>query len=424
MMRMADETTVAIIGGGPAGATLGAYLSLAGVDNVIFEREQFPRHHIGESLVPITTGLFQEIGFLAKMDAASFVQKRGAVWVPKSGTNSHELRLAPDPRYGRDYTYHVDRPKFDQMLLDHASELGSRVYQETQVDNVVMEGDRIVGLEVRNNGRQRRIGASYVVDASGRGTFLGARFGLKRKDPLFNQFAIYAQFTGIDRGPDKTSDHIHIFFLPTQRGWVWQIPISETVTSIGVVTEREDFRLDSRDREQYFLRHVGSNPELARRMERAKRIGGFHAEGDYSYSMDSFIGPGYLLTGDAARFVDPIFSSGVSVAMHSAKFACEALTSVLSGARPEQQAFEDYQRRLKDGVDVWYEFIKIYYKLQNLFSLYIQRPEYAPELLRLLQGDVYDRKSITVLDRLKADIRAIEIAPHHLLKEALTEIQI
>jgi flavin-dependent dehydrogenase len=423
-MTIPDQTTVAIIGGGPAGATLGAYLSLAGVDNVVFERDRFPRHHVGESLVPITTGLFQEIGFLPKMDAASFVQKRGAVWVPKSGTNSHELRLAPDPRYGRDYTYHVDRPTFDRMLLDHASELGSRVYQETQVDDVVMQDDRIVGLEVRANGQQHRIGARYVVDASGRGTFLGSRFGLKRKDPLFNQFAIYGQFTGVNRGPDTTADHIHIFFLPTQRGWVWQIPISATVTSIGVVTERDDFRLDSRDREQYFLRHTRSNPELAKRMENAKRVKGFHAEGDYSYSMDSFVGPGYLMIGDAARFVDPIFSSGVSVAMHSAKFACEALTAVLSGARSEEQAFEAYQRRLQDGVNVWYEFIKIYYKLQNLFSLYIQRPEYKSELLRLLQGDVYDRKSINVLDRLKADILAIELTPEHMLKGALTEIQI
>lgn len=415
------DAPVIIIGGGPGGASVGAYLSLAGIENVIFERDTFPRFHVGESLVPATTARFREIGFLEKLDQSRFVRKPGAVWLPKSGRNSYKLRFAPDP-YGRDYSFHVDRPVFDQMLLEHAASLGSRVEEETAVANVIMNGDRVTGVEIQRGTNTREVRASFVVDASGRRTFLGSRFKLKEKDPLFNQFAIFGHFKGFDLGPEDTSNYIHIIFLPTPRGWVWQIPVNDEITSVGVVTERADFHKDGRDRARYFNRHISSNPELSRRFEKARAATGLVAEGDYSYSMRKLVGPGYLLIGDAARFVDPIFSSGVSVAMTSAKFASEAIVKVLSGAMPEDEALGLYESRVKNGVKIWYEFIKIYYKLQNLFTLYIQKPEYRKDLELLLQGEVFDRASVPVLDKLREDIRAIEASDRHIMKEALTDI--
>ena len=420
-MDAPHQTDVVIIGGGPAGATLGAYLAKAGVDHVIFERERFPRHHVGESLVQATTRVFEEIDFLEKVDTAGFVEKRAAVWVPKNGRGAYELRvLRPDLPI--DHTFHVDRARFDALLLDHAAELGSPVFQETRVTRVLMDGERVAGVEIERDGARQEVRARFVVDASGRGTVVGRQLRLLKKDPLFDQYAIYSYFEGMDRGPAPMTDHIHIHFLPTRRGWVWQIPVSEHVTSVGVVTERDDFRKDGRDREAYFRRHVESQPELARRLRDAKPVEPFRAEGDYSYAMEKLTGPGFLLTGDAARFVDPIFSSGVSVAVHSARFASHALVDALSGKASEEEALRGYEERLSVGIRVWYEFIKVYYKLQNLFTRYVRKPDLQPELVRLLQGEVYDPEAMRVIDRLKDEIRAIERTPGHLFRDALTDV--
>lgn len=420
-MNAPEQTDVAIIGGGPAGATLGAYLARAGVDHAIFERERFPRPHVGESLVQATTRVFEEIGFLEKLDNAGFVEKRAAVWVPKNGRGAYELRILR-PDLPIDHTFHVDRARFDQLLLEHAASLGSSVFQETRVSRLRMTGDRVSGVEIEREGHRQEVAARFVVDASGRSTVIGRQLQLKQKDPLFDQYAIYSYFEGVDRGPESMVDHIHIHFLPTQRGWAWQIPLGENLTSVGVVTERDDFRRDGRDREAYFLRHAHSQPELARRLRDARAVQPFRAEGDYSYSMRRLTGPGFVLTGDAARFVDPIFSSGVSVAVHSARFASHALVDILRGKTSEEEALRDYEAKLGAGIRVWYDFIKVYYKLQNLFTRYVRKPEYQPELVRLLQGEVYDADAITVIDRLRDEIRKIENTPGHLFRSALTDI--
>ena len=415
---------MAIVGGGPAGATLGAYLARAGVDHILFERERFPRHHIGESLVGTSNRVFQEIGFLPRLDASGFVEKRAAVWIPKSGRGAFELNVAPDPSWGLDHTFHVERARFDQLLLEYAAELGTRVEQETRVSDVVLDGERAAGVVVEQGGASHTVRARFVVDASGRSTVLGSRFRLKDRDPLFDQYAIYSYFENFDRGPASMTDHIHIHFLPTRRGWVCQIPISREITSVGVVTERDDFRKDGRDRESYFFRHVQSQPELARRMVPARVVEPFRAEGDYSYSMRRLAGPGWLMVGDAARFVDPIFSSGVSVAVNSARLASQALLEVLNEGAAESDAFGRYEARVSSGIKIWYEFIKIYYKLQNLFTRYVRVPEYRDDLVQLLRGDVFDVSHIKVLDRLRDDIRAIERTPNHILQSALTDIPI
>jgi FADH2 O2-dependent halogenase len=420
-----EETSVVIVGGGPAGSTAGAYLAKAGVDHVIFERERFPRHHIGESLVAAANPVFHETGVLEKLDRADFPHKRGAVWIPKSAKGIFAFEVLADPQFGGfDYTFQVERARFDKILLDHAASLGSPVEEETVVTEVLTEGDRVVGVKVRQNGSVHSVRARCVLDASGRGTFLGSKFRLKRKDPIFNQYAIYTYFKGMDRGPEETENWIHLHFLPTQRGWVWQIPISPEVTSVGVVTEKEDFKRDGRDQATYFARHIKSASLLDERLANATQVDGFRTEGDYSYSMDKLSGPGFILVGDAARFVDPIFSSGISVAVRSAKFATEALIPVLAGERDEAEAFAEYDARISAGIRVWYDFIKIYYKLQNLFALHIRKGEYRDELLRLLQGEVYNPEEITVLDRLREDIRKIESTPGHVMQAELTDIEI
>lgn len=420
---------VAIIGGGPAGSALGAYLSLAGIDNVIFEKGMHPRPHVGESLVTATTRIFQDIGFLETMEREGFPKKYGAAWHPTSDTGQFDIAFAEFPQKGidQDYTYHVNRSRFDLLLLKHAQSLGSKVYQGVHVTKVLFDENKASGVRARIAGEEVDIPAKIVVDASGRDTLLGRQLRLKKKDPIFNQYAVHAWFNNVDRGQGKSAEYIHIYFLPVERGWVWQIPITDEITSIGVVVEKEHFGQTMRDvdnLEEYFNLHLQSTPDLLHAMRDADRVNDYKTEGDYSYSMEQLSGEGFLLIGDAARFVDPIFSSGVSVALYSAKFASERIKHALEIDDYGAEVFAPYEQKLRQGVEVWYEFIRLYYKLLHLFTYFIQSEEHRIGVLRLLQGDVYERDEVTVLDEMRKFIKKVESSENHIFKKYLTEIPI
>lgn len=419
---MAD---VIIIGGGPAGATMGSYLSMAGIDNVIIEGANFPRPHVGESLVTSTTRVFQDIGFLPTMESTGFVRKYGACWHAPNGREfAIEFREFPQSGIDQEYSYHVERGQFDLMLLKHAESLGSKVYQGVRVQRVLFEGEQACGVRIAIDGREVDLPCKIVVDASGRGTMIANQLRMKQKDPLFNQYAVGAWFKGVDRGMEPEADYIHIYFLPVERGWAWQIPLDDETTSVGVVAEREVFKHAKLDLESYFQYHVRTNPGLERAMASAMRVSNFNPEGDYSYSVDRYVGDGYILIGDAARFVDPIFSSGISIAMYSAQFASERIREAFARNDFSREVFEPYEEKLRKGVSVWYEFIRLYYKLLPLFTHFIQSDEHRLSVLQLLQGEVFDRDTVPVLDAMREYIESVEKMDKHLLRDALTSIPV
>jgi len=417
---------VMIIGGGPAGSMLGCYLSMAGISNTIFESAIHPRPHVGESMVTATTRVFQEIGFLETMAREGFIRKYGASWHPPTRTGEFAIEFGEFPQEGidQDYTYHVDRSKFDLLLLKHAESLGSKIYQGVHVRKVLFEDGRATGLRIKISDKEIDLSCKIVVDASGRHTLLGRQLGLKKNDPIFNQYAVHAWFKDVDKGTGPTADFIHVYFLPVERGWVWQIPITEEITSVGVVAEKEVFKQSKMDTEGYFQTHVQFSPDLAHAMRNARRINDFKTEGDYSYSMAKLVGDGFLLIGDAARFVDPIFSSGVSVAAHSAKFAAERIQYALKINDFGEATFKPYEDKLRRGVDIWYEFIRLYYKLLPLFTYFIQSRQHRLAVLRLLQGEVYDRQEVPVLAAMRKFIEVVEKSEDHVFRKQLTDIPI
>jgi FADH2 O2-dependent halogenase len=418
---------VIIIGGGPAGATLGSYLSKAGIKNTIFEATNHPRPHVGESMVMSSVRVFDEIGFLSVMEKEGFVRKYGASWHPITTRGEAAIWFHEFPQDGitQDYTYHVDRSKFDLLMLKHAEELGSKVYQGVSVSRVLFDENNFAcGVRVQIAGQEIEVPARLVVDASGRHTLLGRQLKVKKNDPIFDQYAVHAWFENVGKGESDTADFIHIYFLPVERGWAWQIPVNHEITSMGIVAERDIFRQARLQPEEYFQRFVNSNPDLAAAMQNARRVNDFKMEGDYSYKMDTFAGNGFLMIGDAARFVDPIFSSGVSVALYSAKYAFERIQHAFETNDFSEAAMKPYEHKLRAGTEIWYEFIRLYYKLLPLFTYFIQSKEHRLEVLQLLQGEVFDRSQVPVLDAMRKYIEIVESSDNHLLKGRLTDMPI
>ena len=422
-----DLTNVVIVGGGPAGSAIGCYLSKAGIKNTIFEAANHPRPHVGESMVMSSVRVFDEIGFLPVMEREGFPRKYGASWHPPVAKGEADISFDEFPQEGisQQYTYHVDRQKFDLLLLKHAESLGSRVYQGVQVSEVLFDDKSYArGIRLRVADQEIDVPARMVVDATGRHTLLGKQLRVKKNDPIFDQFAVHAWFKNVDKAKVKSAGYIHIYFLPVERGWAWQIPIDDEITSMGIVAEKDVFKKGRLAPADYFQKYVDSNPDLAHAMRNAERVNEFKLEGDYSYKMDTFAGNGFVLIGDAARFVDPIFSSGVSVALYSAKYSAERIKYAFEHNDFSEAALKPYEKKLRAGTEIWYEFIRLYYKLLPLFTQFIQSKQHRIEILRLLQGEVFDRQEVPVLDAMRKYIKMVEMTPGHAFAGMLSDIPI
>jgi 1H-pyrrole-2-carbonyl-[peptidyl-carrier protein] chlorinase len=261
--------------------------------------------------------------------------------------------------------------------------------------------------------------ARVVVDASGRRCLLANQLRMKRKDPWFNQFSIYSWFRDVEPSPPGFEGFLFLHFLGLERAWAWQIPLRWGTWSVGVVTERSDFTASGRTREEFFSALVSRNRNLAYRMRGARQVRPWRVEGDYSYSAERATGPGWILLGDALRFVDPIFSSGVDVAVYSAALAADAIHETLSGG-DEAAAFAGYERSVGDGIQLWYELTDLFYRLQNLFSRFAVTRRHREDVIRILQGNLYVRdtqeRARRMLRVMRESYEAAERDPENLLR--------
>ena len=395
---MNPEFDAVVIGGGPAGGIVASLMAQAGHRVIILERDIHPRDHVGESLTPSTNPIFKRIGFLEKMEDAGFVHKRGACWTAPNAPVGKYISILlgefPPPGATQTYTYNVERDIFDALLLRHAHELGARVIQGATVQEVIFRDGRAIGVRYTlADASRQELFAKVVIDASGRRCLLASQLGLKKLDPAFNQFVIYSWFKGLRPVPAGTEGMLFLHFLGMERAWAWQIPLRNDVWSIGIVTDKADFKKSGVEAERYVSNIVARNRSFQFAMQDAVRIRPWWAEGDYSYSIAQISGSGWLLIGDALRFVDPVFSTGVDVAAYSALYAFEAIDAVLHGS-DESNAFLNYERRVNDGVDAWYDLIALFYKLQNLFTYFALRSDYREQVVRILQGNLYQPETL------------------------------
>ncbi len=351
---------VIIIGGGPAGSTAASALAKAGKKVLILERERFPRFHVGESLIPFGNDVLKEIGVWDKMLAAGFMPKLGAEFVLGNSKAGIRILFGRYLKAGYAQTFQVERAKFDHLLLDHAISLGCEVWQEAKVDSVDIR-DEGVTVECSHDGRSHRISGRWILDASGRDAFLGKQMKLPKTDlGLPKKFATFAHFKGVKRNEVPADGHITVVRLPY--GWFWMIPLDAEKTSIGLVQTLEHFKATGMTPGECFEHVVATTTELKGRMANAERVSEFSFAGDYTYRHLQNAGPRWLLMGDAAGFIDPIFSSGVMLAVRSGHLAAKNVIAAdqkgrTLGAREQAR----YTKEVGKMCDVFLKMIRMFY---------------------------------------------------------------
>src|SRR5262249_40124728 len=248
-------------------------------------------------------------------------------------------------------------------------------------------------------------------------TLLGIQQKLKIRDEVFDQYALHTWFEDYDRSVvAKTKDqegYIYIHHLPLSNSWIWQIPITDRITSIGVVTQKKNFAKSKESREKFFWDCIATRKECYAALKKAKQLRPLKDEGDYSYSMQQICGDRFVMIGDAARFVDPIFSTGVSIALNSARFASRDIIKACQTGDFRKQSFATFETTIRRGVKNWYNFISLYYRLNVLFTAFIIDKRYRLDVLKLLQGDVYDEDEPAVLAKMREIVTEVENNERH-----------
>lgn len=439
-MQPKADFDVGIIGGGPAGSSMAAYLAKAGINCVVFEGSLFPRPHVGESFVPSSTRVFKDLDFLPVMEASAFPKKFGAAWTSHARKaidmdfdgmpidNKADVSFAEraQPGVEQNYTYHVDRGKFDLLMLQHANGFGAKVYEGVTVQSVDFSDPKLAAINYTIGKKSVQTHVRMVVDATGRKTLLARQMKWRIVDPVFDQYAIHTWFEGFDRRAmayrENTDQFIFIHFLPITNTWVWQIPINESVTSIGVVTQKKNFAQSKESREAFFWECLASRPELYEAARGARQVRPFTEEGDYSYASRQLAGDRLVLVGDSGRFVDPIFSTGVSIALNCSRFAQRDIIKGLETGNLHREAFNLFESTIRRGTRNWYRFISVYYRLNVLFTSFILDPRYRLEVLKLLQGDVYDDDEPEVLTKMREIVSSVERNTDHMLHSFLGDL--
>jgi FADH2-dependent halogenase len=386
---------VAIVGGGPAGSTAATLLARAGRSAIVFEREKFPRFHIGESLLPFSMKAFERMDLLEKFERAGFLRKYGGEFF--SACSEEGVKFYFKDGYGSetDHSFQVTRAEFDKLLLDHARENGASVHQETAVEQIDFDdqGVTVNWKDVSNaqsngtTGRSGTVRAKYLIDASGRNSVLGSKFRLKKTYRHLQKISIFAHYDGMTR-----AEGIDATLTTLIRGidrWFWIIPLTQTRTSVGVVLDSDDFKRSKKTAEKFLDESIAGQPILVRRMINAHRASAVHLAADFSYRNSQLYGDRWLLAGDAAGFMDPIFSSGVFLAVFSGELAADALDTVLRDVRKKRKLFSFYQGKVNRAMDVYLRFINAWYTREfiEVFSSPKQVLDLPPAVNAVLGGN-------------------------------------
>ena len=413
---IAQEYDVVVIGGGPAGSTVSTVLAQRGVRVALFERERFPRFHIGESLIPETYWVLKRIGMLPKMQRSHFVKKYSVQFVNANGRLSAPFYFWDNKPHECSQTWQVVRSEFDAMLLEHAREHGVVAHERVHVVDILHEGERAVGVTIHPAGGTRReVRARVVVDASGQAALVQNRRGLRIWDPLLNKGAIWTYWRGAYRDAGRDEGATMVLQTADRRGWFWYIPLHDDIVSVGVVAPFEHLFNGRGGHEKTYQEEVERCPAVKARIDKAQRATGYFATRDYSYRSTEVAGDGWVLVGDAFQFLDPLYSSGVLLALKSGELAGDAIADGLEKGDTSAAQLGRWGASFNDGVDRMRRLVCEYYDGFSFGRFVREYPHLRGTITDLLIGDLFTDRVDQVwepMDALKGPDRQ-PIAPWH-----------
>jgi flavin-dependent dehydrogenase len=380
-----------IIGGGPAGASSAAILGEFGHRVLILEREQFPRYHVGESMIPFTYGPMERLGLIPLMKQSAFQKKYSVQFVAPNGKASQPFYFFN--RYDKDtvaQTWQVLRSEFDVMLLNHARSKGAEVRHEITVKELLKENERVVGVRAETKtGEQLEFRAPITLDCTGKESFAAVREGWRMKDPFLNKVAVWTYYRGSKREVGLDEGQTTVAMIP-EKGWFWHIPQHNDMVSVGVVAEGKYLtRGGIKDPKTIFHREVEENLWIKDSLSGGEQTGEYYLTSEYSFHARHCGKPGLLLVGDAYAFLDPVFSSGLMLALKSGVLAGEAVHEAIQANDFAPQRFAGYAQAVREGLENMRKLVYAFYAPDFSFKKVIDKyPEAADEITDCLSGDV------------------------------------
>ncbi len=392
MVRPDEQTTadVVVVGGGPAGAAAAAVLAEYGHQVVVLEKDTFPRYRVGESLIPYCWFQLHRLGLIENLDRSSFVVRKHSVqFVDTDGQATTPFYFFEHSDHDSSRTWQVMRGDFDMMLLENAAKQGARVRFNIQARELITDGGRVVGVHARTtSGADEEIRAAITIDASGRDLFSVLQHGWRIADPMLKKIAIWTYYRGALRECGINEGATTIAYLP-DKGWFWYIPLPEDTIGVGVVAGRDYLYRGERDPDAIFAREAEVQPWIRQRLALGEKIQPCRVTGDYSYRSKYCAADGLVLAGDAFAFLDPVFSSGVFLALQSGVLAGDAVHSALRAADVSAARFGEYSEHFCHGIEAMRRLVYAFYDTAFSFGAFLKKhPELRGDLTDCLIGNV------------------------------------